>query len=197
MEVKNRILKAGAQVVVQKGFNDAGLQEILDAAEIPKGSFYYYFRSKEDFGLQLIDYFAGFLTLRWKDFYRDEGLPHIERIRRLFAWQAESFSKNDFKGGCPIGNLALEMADRNSKFRLKLDQVFSEMKSNLASQIRKALELGEINQSIDVNETAEFVLSSWEGTLMQMKVSRSLVPHQVFDKMVFEHLLGREPWPPS
>ena len=129
-------------MVIQKGFNGAGLQEILDAAEIPKGSFYYYFRNKEDFGLQLIDYFANFVTSRWEEFYRDEDLPYIEKVRKLFAWQAENFQKNDFKGGCPIGNLALEMADRNPKFRLKLDLAFENMKSYLASHLAQAMERG-------------------------------------------------------
>ncbi|MFH1139944.1 MAG: TetR family transcriptional regulator C-terminal domain-containing protein [Pseudomonadota bacterium] len=191
MEAKTRILKAGAQIVIQKGFNDAGLQEILEAAEIPKGSFYYYFKSKEDFGLHLIDYFADYLKARADEFYGDQSRPHLERVRRLFAWQAESFQRNEFKGGCPIGNLALEMADRNSRFRLKLDQVFEDMKIRLAAQLRQALESGEISRTLDVEEAAVFVLSSWEGALMQMKVAKSVAPHQVFDRMIFGRLLAR------
>ena len=58
MDAKTRILKAGARIVLEKGFCDTGLAEVLEAAQVPKGSFYFHFKNKEDFGLQLIDAFA-------------------------------------------------------------------------------------------------------------------------------------------
>jgi TetR/AcrR family transcriptional repressor of nem operon len=54
-DAKERVLETGAAIVHRKGFHNTGIQEILKAAEIPKGSFYFYFDSKEDFGLQLVD----------------------------------------------------------------------------------------------------------------------------------------------
>jgi len=189
MDAKSRILKAGAQIVYLKGFYDTGLAEVLEAAKVPKGSFYFYFKNKEDFGLQLIDYFADYLRAKADGLYRDESLPHIERIRRFFNLQAESFRKSDFKGGCPIGNLSLEMGDRNAKFRERLKQVFADMKKDLAARLEQAQKLGEIHETIDVEEVANFIISSWEGTLMQMKVSKSTVPHEIFDRIIFEGLL--------
>jgi TetR/AcrR family transcriptional repressor of nem operon len=191
MDAKQRILKAGARLVHEKGFNDTGLQEILDAAQVPKGSFYYYFKNKEDFGLQLIDFFAQDLLARADDHYGDESLPCIERIRALFKWQAEAFRRRDYKGGCPIGNLSLEMANLNSNFRDKLNQFFVDMKAGLAVYLDQARQRGEIPEAIDIEETADFIISSWEGALMQMKVSKSSQPHEVFDRMIFVRLLGR------
>jgi TetR/AcrR family transcriptional repressor of nem operon len=188
MDAKSKILRAGAKIVYLKGFYDTGLAEVLETAKVPKGSFYFYFKNKEDFGLQLIDYFADYLRAKAKDVYQDESLPHIERIRRIFNFQAESFRKGDFKGGCPIGNLSLEMGDRNAKFREKLNQIFSDMKKDLAVNLKQAQKLGEIPDSIDVEDAANFIVSSWEGALMQMKVSKSTVPHEVFDRMIFERL---------
>jgi len=189
MDTRSSILKAGAQIVHRKGFNATGLQEVLDAARVPKGSFYHYFKSKEDFGLQLIDYFAAYLKDMRDRFYEDHTLSPIEKIRGLYRWQAESFLRSGFKGGCPIGNLALEMGDRNDKFRKKLNQVFADMKKTMAAHLEQAREQGEISGSIDVHETVDFIMSSWEGALMQMKVSKSTSPHEVFDRMVFERLL--------
>ena len=60
---KGKILSAGAKLVWQKGFNDTGLQEILREAGVPKGSFYYYFDSKETFGLELIDVYISLIKL--------------------------------------------------------------------------------------------------------------------------------------
>jgi TetR/AcrR family transcriptional regulator, transcriptional repressor for nem operon len=189
MDAKNRILKAGARIVLEKGFCDTGLAEVLEAAEVPKGSFYFHFKNKEDFGLQLVDTFAENLKAGWKKMCGDENLPHLERIRGLFRWQTELFRKNDFKGGCPIGNLSLEMGDRSPSFRKKLDRVFLDMRKNLASQLEQAREKGEIAGPIDLEETADFILSSWQGALVQMKVAKSTVPHEIFDRMIFERLL--------
>jgi TetR/AcrR family transcriptional repressor of nem operon len=192
MDTKASILKAGAQIVHQKGFNATGLQEILAAAGVPKGSFYHYFRSKEDFGLALIDYFAAYLKDLKDRFYEDPTLSPVDKVRRLFRWQAESFLRSGFHGGCPIGNLALEMGDCNEKFRKKLHRVFADMKKTMAAHLEQASKQGEISRSIDVPEAVDFILSSWEGALMQMKVSKSTYPHEVFDRMVFERLLGTE-----
>ena len=190
MDAKNRILKAGARIVLEKGFCDTGLAEVLEAAKVPKGSFYFHFKNKEDFGLQLVDTYAETLKAGWKKIVGDENLPHLERIRGLFRWQTELFRKNHFKGGCPIGNLSLEMGDRNPSFRKKLDRVFSELKKELASQLDQAREKGEMAGPIDLEETADFILSSWQGALVQMKVAKSTVPHEIFDRMIFERLLG-------
>ena len=189
MDAKTRILKAGARIVLEKGFCDTGLAEVLEAAQVPKGSFYFHFKNKEDFGLQLIDSFAEVLKAGQEKAYRDEGLPHLERIRALFRWQTDLFRKNDFIGGCPIGNLSLEMGDRNPAFRKKLNRVFLEMKKNLASQLEEARQGGELPDSIDPEETAGFIITSWQGALVQMKVAKSTVPHEIFDRMIFERLL--------
>jgi TetR/AcrR family transcriptional repressor of nem operon len=189
-DTKTRILKAGAGIVLQKGFFNTGLAEVLEKAKVPKGSFYFYFKNKEDFGLQLIDLFAGYLASNAQEFYRNENLSPLEKVRRLFKWQAESFQKSDFKGGCPIGNLSLEMGDRNPDFRKKLNQVFIDIKKNIAAHLDQARKLGMISNSMSVEETTDFILNSWEGTLMQMKVSKSMIPYQIFDRMIFERILS-------
>ena len=173
LDAKTRILKAGARIVLEKGFCDTGLAEVLEAAKVPKGSFYFHFKNKEDFGLQLVDAFAEALKTGQEKVFRDEGLPHLERIRRLFRTQTERFQKHGFKGGCPIGNLSLEMGDRNPSFRKKLNRVFSELKKELAYQLDQAREKGELAGPIDLEETADFILSSWQGALVQMKVAKS------------------------
>jgi len=58
---KSRLIEIGAEIIHLKGFNHTGIKEILEAAQVPKGSFYHYFESKEDFGLQVIDYFVEYM----------------------------------------------------------------------------------------------------------------------------------------
>jgi TetR/AcrR family transcriptional repressor of nem operon len=188
-DAKSRILKAGARIVLEKGFCDTGLSEVLEAAKVPKGSFYFHFKNKEDFGLQLVDTFAGALKAARDTVLRDESLTCLERIREMFRRQAELFRKHGFKGGCPIGNLSQEMGDRSPLFRRKLKQVFSELRQDLAGQLSLAREKGEMPAAPDPEEAADFILSSWQGALLQMKVAQSTAPFEVFERMIFERLL--------
>jgi TetR/AcrR family transcriptional repressor of nem operon len=188
-DAKSRILKAGARIVLEKGFCDTGLSEVLEAAKVPKGSFYFYFKNKEDFGLQLVDTFAGALKTARETVLGDESLTCLERIREMFRRQTELFRKHGFKGGCPIGNLSQEMGDRSPLFRRKLKQVFSELRDDLAGQLTLAREKGEMNEALDPEEAADFILSSWQGALLQMKVTQSTTPFEVFDRMIFQRLL--------
>jgi TetR/AcrR family transcriptional regulator, transcriptional repressor for nem operon len=189
-DAKTRILKAGARIVLEKGFCDTGLAEVLAAAKVPKGSFYFYFKNKEDFGLQLVDAFAETLRTAREPVLRDQSLTALERIREMFRRQTELFRKHGFKGGCPIGNLSQEMGDRSPLFRKKLKQVFSELRQDLAAQLSLAREKREMSAVLEPEEAADFILSSWQGALLQMKVAQSTAPFEVFDRMIFQRLLS-------
>ena len=114
----------GAKYVHQKGFNNAGLQEILKEANVPKGSFYFYFKSKEQFGLEIIDVYLKFFE---KDIGGDlfnKSIGGIKRIRNFFRTTMRELENANYSGGCPIGNLSLEMGDLNENFRVKLSEAF-------------------------------------------------------------------------
>jgi TetR/AcrR family transcriptional regulator, transcriptional repressor for nem operon len=157
---------------------------------VPKGSFYFYFKNKEDFGLQLVDAFAETLRTARETVFRDKSLTCLERIREMFRRQTEVFRKHGFQGGCPIGNLSQEMGDRSPLFRKKLKQVFSELRQELAVQLSLAREKGEMNAALEPEEAADFILSSWQGALLQMKVAQSTAPFEIFDRMIFQRLLS-------
>ncbi len=82
------------------------------------------------------------------------------------------------------------MADRSPLFRRKLKQVFSELREDLAGQLSLAREKGEMKAALEPEEAADFILSSWQGALLQMKVAQSTAPFEVFDRMIFQRLLS-------
>ncbi|AFM27495.1 TetR/AcrR family transcriptional regulator [Desulfomonile tiedjei] len=186
---KFRILTEGARIIHQKGFNHTGIQEILDAAEVPKGSFYFYFKNKDDFGLQLIDFYTQFIDSMAQSQLSLTGKSPIERLRGFFRSMMSAAEEQGFKGGCPIGNLAQEMADQNEAFRTKMQEAFRRMSRNIAQCLKEARELKQVRQSLDPQETADFLLNSWEGALLRMKAENSLEPLLVFENMVFNSLL--------
>ena len=186
---KNRILEAGAEIIHLKGFYHTGIQEILSAAEVPKGSFYNYFKSKDDFGLQLIDYFVKYYTHFSKNILEDGTIPPLERIRRLLEWFIEFFKSKDYAYGCPIGNLAQEMGDLSPAFREKLKVALGSIVDIYSRLLAKAQLEGKISQSLDVREAAHFLVSSWHGALVHMKAVKGPEPLENHIRFIFDHVL--------
>jgi len=186
---KNRILEAGAEIIHLKGFYHTGIQEILSAAEVPKGSFYNYFESKDDFGLQLIDYFVDYYTYLSKNILEDGTISPLERIRRLLEWFIEFFKSKDYAYGCPIGNLAQEMGDLSPAFREKLKVALGSIVDIYSRLLAKAQLEGKISQSLDVREAAHFLVSSWHGALVHMKAVKGPEPLENHIRFIFDHVL--------
>jgi TetR/AcrR family transcriptional repressor of nem operon len=98
-DTKARLLEVGGEIAHHKGYNSTGIQEVLKAAGVPKGSFYFYFKNKEDFGLQLIDHYTDLICDKVDEYLGDQGVPPIQRLRNSFKWFVAIFEQNDFKGG--------------------------------------------------------------------------------------------------
>ena len=188
-DTKAHILEMGAQIVHQKGFNATGIQEVLNAAAVPKGSFYFYFKSKEEFGLQLIDCFSNFLFSKMDELLTAENVAPLVRLWNYFEWFLAYFEQNNFTGGCPIGNLAQEMGDLNDFFRGKLKSVFEKMKGNIAQCLEDAQQKGDLSPALDILDLSDFIVSSWQGALLQMKVMKNTAPVRNFERVVFDTLL--------
>ena len=188
-DTKTHILEMGAQIVHQKGFNATGIQEVLNAAAVPKGSFYFYFKSKEEFGLQLIDYFSDFLFSKMDELLKADNVAPLNKLWNYFEWFLVYFEQNNFTGGCPIGNLAQEMGDLNDSFREKLKPVFDKMKANIAQCLEEAQQKGDLSPALDIFNLSDFIVSSWQGALLQMKVMKNTAPVRNFERIVFNSLL--------
>ena len=188
-DTKTGILKVGAEIVHNKGFNNTGILEILKGAGVPKGSFYFYFRNKEDFGLQLIDFYAEVLMTKLESFASRTELSPLGRLQVFFAEFSEIFERNQCRGGCPIGNMAQEMGDLNEAFRVRLQLVFIRVQSMMVELLDQAREAGEVDSGLQSEDVAGFILNSWQGAILQMKVAKSTEPLKTFERVVFRDLL--------
>ena len=83
---REKIIRKGAELIHAQGFNATGLQQILQAAGIPKGSFYFYFKSKEDFGLEIINYFNSIISTTFTRYLTDKKIPPLKRLEKLFEF---------------------------------------------------------------------------------------------------------------
>jgi TetR/AcrR family transcriptional repressor of nem operon len=188
---RDRIIETGAEIIQLKGFNHTGIQEILNAAGVPKGSFYNYFKSKDDFGLQIIDYFSAHFQQIAKKTLEDTRISPLSRIYTFLTAFMEYFESQNYAGGCPIGNLAQEMGDLSPTFRKKLSEAMDMMIDTYSQVLSAAQNDGKITKSLNIKDTARFIIASWHGAVIQMKLTRSLDPLKNHRKFIFDHLLKK------
>jgi TetR/AcrR family transcriptional repressor of nem operon len=180
------LLDAGRRIFCEKGYSNAGLEAILQAAGVPKGSFYHYFQSKEDFGLQVIDRFAECFAREFERFTQDDTVVSpLERLRRFYEAILAKLGSQGCRHGCLVGNLSQEMADQSEALRARLADVFADWRDQHAECLRQAREAGEIPPSLDVEALAEFWVSGWQGAILRAKTMRSQAPLRAFLDTMF------------
>ncbi len=189
---RNELIRVGKQIIVRQGFNAASINDILTIAGVPKGSFYYYFSSKDDFGLAVIDDFANNYQDKLKKTLEDRQYSPLTRLHNYFESGIADMENCQCRDGCLIGNLAQELSAQNELFRHRLSQVFADWEHYFAQCLQAAYEAGEINNHRDFADLARFILSSWEGAILQAKVTKSVSPMRTFVKVLFEQVLINE-----
>jgi len=188
-ETREHILACGGRIIHHKGFNATGLQEILRVADVPKGSFYFYFKSKETFGLALVDHYQSRLAAQTYPILKDTSKPPLERLANFFLWFRNYFTQEGFIKGCPIGNLIQEMGDVNPAFREKLNQSLGKLIRNVALLLEEAQKRNELPLRLEPEATARYIISAWQGALIRMKAVAGPEPLDTFQQMTFEVLL--------
>jgi TetR/AcrR family transcriptional repressor of nem operon len=186
---KDRILTQAAQIIHKKGFNNTGIQEILESAGVPKGSFYFYFKSKEDLGLALIDHYAEGFGSMWRTVLGAPEMRSLKRLERFFEETRIMQEQDEWKSGCPIGNLTQEMGALNEAFQARLKKVLDGMKAAIRNCLAQAQVERDISPTLDPDATADFILNSWEGALLRTKAEGHTGPLVLFQKMIFDHVL--------
>lgn len=188
---RQELIQVGSEIVVRQGFNAASINEVLTTAGVPKGSFYYYFSSKEDFGLAIINDFADRYQEKLKNILEDEQFLPLTRLRNFFESGIADMENCQCVKGCLIGNLGQELSAQNELFRDRLNQVFADWESLLSQCLKAAYDAGEISHEQQIDDLARFILSSWEGAILQAKVTKSLLPMKTFVKILFEQVLNK------
>jgi len=171
-----------------KGYNATGVKDIVDAAGIPKGSFYNYFASKEDFVIQVLHYFADHYSTVMGETLRDISLPPLQRIEKFYKESIKQFRECDFTLGCFGGNLGIEMGDISLPIGGATEAFFKRSESVLLSCLQEAQDAGDLDKEKNIDKLTKFIFNSWSGAILRMKTSRSPEPLNIFREMLTEVL---------
>lgn len=188
-DTKLILIQAGINIMLEKGYNNTGIQEVLSSVGVPKGSFYHYFESKEDFALNIIDHFDQYYSGRILDSLRDTSLTPLNRLKKYCSTGKENLLAAECRKGCLIGNLSQEMADQSETLRLALSRVMGKWRDMFSACIDEGQKTGEINQKYSSNDLAELFLSGWEGAVMRSKATKCVQPLDIFIDVFFVQML--------
>jgi TetR/AcrR family transcriptional repressor of nem operon len=182
---REKILEAGLKVMFRNGYTGSGVREIVAAASVPQGSFTNHFRSKEIFAREVLDRYFEHTQALVAQALGDASLSPRARLRRYLDIITERLTADKFSRGCIIGDFSLEAAPQSELLRGRLRAIFREWITPFAQCIDEAQAVGEIDIAFPAHDLAEFLLASWEGAILRMKVERTAEPLERFKSIAF------------
>ncbi len=188
-EVKARLLEEGMSTFIDQGYHGTGIKEIVDRVGIPKGSFYNYFNSKEDFGAEVMEYYSDKFK-KWLDevVKASENDPY-GALNRFFNDLIKIFENKEYKEGCLLGNFAAEISDSSEINRKMMSKCINEWKRMLKTVISRAQGQKKIRIDMSADDIADFILNTLEGTILRMKIESSIKPLRQFRDISLKYLL--------
>jgi len=189
---REKILEAAAQLFHQRGFNATSLDDILEASGVCRSNFYYHFPSKEDLGMEVLRKQAEAFEGRCiRGILEDEGIPARRRLERLYEVVAAGQRAEDYRCGCPFGNLAAELGGVHPEFRRHLSEFFERWERSVDRCLQDGVARGEFPTDLDTRPLATALISQIEGAILLMKTHRHGGPIEAGVRTMLRLLEGR------
>src|SRR5882672_3136864 len=161
---REAILEAASRLIHVHGYNHTALDDVLRESGVGKGNFYYHFKSKEELGYAILDQIIGsFLERTLEPCFSDPQGRALTQIRCFLDRVLEMQRERNCVGGCPLGNLALELSDVHEGFRGRLASVFSAWRERLTLALRTEQLRGAVDAACRPGAVADFLVASLEG----------------------------------
>jgi TetR/AcrR family transcriptional regulator, transcriptional repressor for nem operon len=186
---REKILTEGLRVVHERGFANASVRDIVQAAGVPQGSFTNHFTTKEAFGLEIIDLYLVKARDTIAATLRNDALPPLARLRAYIDGAISRRGREGMRNGCLFGNFAAEACDHSEVIRHRLVEIFAEVQQAVAYCLRAAVKAGELPRNFECDEVADFVVSSLQGATLLAKARRSSAPIERCREVLFAKVL--------
>ena len=186
---REEVLAQGLRLMYDQGYNGTGVKEIVDAAGIPKGSFYTYFESKEDLLLEALKQYSWASEIRARETLTATGVPPLTRIQNYFDDLIAAHLDGQCRQGCFVTNVCHELAATHAGIGAAVGEHIDCIRDLLAACLDEARAAGAIQIDCDAGELAEFIQNSWDGALTRSKARRSREPLENFKRTLFQKIL--------
>jgi TetR/AcrR family transcriptional regulator, transcriptional repressor for nem operon len=186
--VRQQLVDSALDVFQTHGFNGSSVQDLTDAAGVPKGSFYNHFQGKEELALEAL---MQYISQHDLAVLKDEKLEPLERLKRHFRANWKWMKDRGYRSGCFLGALSSEISDSHETSRVEFVRYFRLWSEAIGAVIAQAQSAGDVEASVDAASLGRFVLNAWQGTLIRAKTQRGEEPYKDFQALVFGTLLKK------
>ena len=186
---REELIEVGLKQIHSAGYTATGINQILELADVPKGSFYHHFASKDAFAKEVLEHYNSGEEQRWKSFLEDTKLSPLKRLRKYFKEMIAIYGRRGRSAGCLLGNMTLDVAEHNPALRGVLRKSFDCWQNAIAKTIREAIEQQELPKTANANELAALLVNNWEGAQVRAKAEQSDKPLELFLDVAFNVLL--------
>ena len=187
---RDQILDAAARLIHLRGYHCTSLDDVLRESGVGKGNFYYYFKSKEELGYAIIDrVMQAFVVRTLEPVFEDTSANPVVQIHAFLDRVLESQRQRNCVGGCPIGNLALELSDVHEGFRRRLAEIFDVWRSTLVDALGRCQVGGRAPaEDFDPSTVAQFLVAALEGAILLTKVTKDIAIMERCVEQLKQHL---------
>jgi TetR/AcrR family transcriptional regulator, transcriptional repressor for nem operon len=188
---RDHLIDTGLKLMHSNGYNATGLTEILKEADVPKGSFYHHFGSKEDFAAAALERYTTREAQHAASVLIASKISPLKRLKRYFMDLVKLYGQKGAIPGCMMGRFSLEMAAQNPQLRKQISVTFAHWQHTIATVVEQAVAHEELPAGTDPESVAGFLLNSWEGALLRSQAEASDAPLELFMQIAFDQLLKK------
>ncbi|MDH0737130.1 TetR/AcrR family transcriptional regulator [Achromobacter sp. AGC78] len=182
VETRDLLIRVGMELLTERGFTSTGLDAILKRATVPKGSFYHYFKNKEDFGHHVMQAYDEYFRKKLDRWLLDGQTAPLQRLQNFVEDAKHGMARHGYTRGCLIGNFGQEVGALPEPYRACMNQILGAWESRIATCLAAAQERGDIAASADCQSLSSFFWIGWEGAVLRAKMMRKAEPMDVFLK---------------
>jgi TetR/AcrR family transcriptional repressor of nem operon len=189
---RTNLLDHGVYLLMTQGYHATGVNEIVNAVQVPKGSFYSYFESKEAFAAEAITHYIEPYIQHLTEHLQNPQIDALTALKRYYADNIVEVEQNSYKGGCLLGNLIGEIGDTSELCNQALKSALERYQSLQQKALLKAQQEGTVRKDMSAENMAKLLVNNWQGALLRMKLEQSVLPLQEFcDTLLDDYFIAR------
>ncbi|QUY42800.1 TetR/AcrR family transcriptional regulator [Acaryochloris marina] len=184
---RERLLDEGLKLFISQGYHGTGIKEVVDQVNVPKGSFYNYFESKEHFAAEVIRHYSQQLIACMSDQLKEPEDNAFMALKNFFEREVQRHQ--DSKTGCLIGNLGAELGGSSELCRQAMIEGLEGMKQQFSQTLKRGQSRNVIRDDISAEELADFLVNAYEGALLRMQLEQSVKPIEKMSSFLSSYLV--------
>ena len=166
------ILEAAYEEIHARGFQRASLSKILSSTSVTKGALYHYFPTKLELGYAVVDeLLAEHIQEQWVRPLLVAQDP-IECLKQIIMLTGQEITEENIQCGCPLNNLAQEMAPIDEGFRSRVEDVYRAWRKGTEKALQNGQDAGFVRKDVNVVSVATLIVASLEGCMGLAKNAR-------------------------